>query len=144
MRTLFDIMKILALSLLLFAVVAIASETNQTTPYIGHYLERFHGSQAYKDADSGVIFYVESDGRHLAAISPDGKVLWNRDPFSDSHLEPYRTNQPKIVWVGQAQKWELEAISTKGSGKFISIDYNSSQFGVVDIKTGDFTFMGQD
>src|SRR4051812_12323564 len=43
----------------------------------------------FKDADSGIVFYVESDGRHVSAISPDGKILWSRDPFLDSHLAHY-------------------------------------------------------
>jgi hypothetical protein len=34
----------------------------------------------YRDPDSGIIFYVETDGRHVSAINPDGKILWSRDP----------------------------------------------------------------
>ena len=30
----------------------------------------------YRDAESGVVFYVESDGRHLAAIDRSGKLVW--------------------------------------------------------------------
>ena len=119
------------------------SDTKQTT-YVGKHLRQFPGPQTYKDADSGVSIYIESDGRHVAAISQDGKVLWHRDPFADAHLRAYRTKQPRIVWVGQPQKWMIETMSGKGSGKFIGISYDSSQSGVVDIKTGDFTFMGQD
>lgn len=144
MRTLSDIMKTLLAVLLLFAVASVASDTNKTTTYIGKYDQPFPGPQAYRDADSGIIFYVESDGRHVAALSKEGNVLWHRDPFTDSKLQLYRTKQPRIVWIGQPQKWMVEAMSSKGAGRFISISYNSSQFGVIDIKTGDFTFMGQD
>jgi hypothetical protein len=31
-----------------------------------------------------------------------------------------------------------------GSGKFVGISFNSRQAGVLDLKTGDFTFQGQD
>jgi hypothetical protein len=152
MRTPFDIMKILASALLLIAVVAIASDTNQTTTYVAHYLEPFHGSQAYKDADSGVIFYVESDGRHVAAISPDGKVHWNRDPMADAHLEryhdpallSYRVKTPRIVFIGKEPDQHAQRMTKEGSGKFVAIAYENSQFGDVDIKTGDFIFGGQD
>ena len=144
MRTPFVIMKTLLAVLLLLAVDSIASDTNKTTTYVGKYDQPFPGPQAYRDADSGIIFYVESDGRHVAALSNEGKVLWHRDPFTDAKLQPYRTKQPRIVWIGQPLKWMVEAMSSKGRGKFISVSYNSSQAGVMDIKTGDFTFMGQD
>jgi hypothetical protein len=29
-----------------------------------------------RDPSTKVIYYLESDGRHLAAISPEGKLLW--------------------------------------------------------------------
>src|SRR6185437_8879935 len=52
---------------------------------------------AYRDKQTGVLLYVESDGRHLAAISPQGELLWVRDPFVDKNLCPYRTARPTIV-----------------------------------------------
>ena len=137
-------MKILTSALLLFAVLAPASDTNQATTYIAHYLEPFHGPQAYKDAGSGVIFYVESDGRHVAAIGPDGKVLWNRDPFSDARLEFYRTKTPRIVYIGKTSPRNEAYWATNGIPKVIGIAYNSSQFGELDVRTGDFKFHGQD
>lgn len=86
---------------------------------------------AYKDAESGIVFYVESDGRHISAISPEGKILWSRDPFADAHLPFYRTQTPRIVFIG---RW-------RGC---VAISYSSTQSGNLDIKTGDFTFTGQD
>ena len=85
----------------------------------------------YKDAESGIMFYVEKDGRHVSAISPAGQILWSRDPFTDSHLPFYRTTTPRIVSIG---RW-------KG---ILAISFDSSQYGNLDIKTGDFTFGGQD
>lgn len=137
-------MKILASALLFIAVIATASDTSQTTTYIAHYLEPFHGPQAYKDTDSGVIFYVESDGRHVAAISPDGRVLWNRDPFADAHLEFYRTKTPHIVFIGKESEQHAQRMAKEGSGKFVAIAYDNSQFGDLDIKTEDFISLGQD
>ena len=151
MRTSFYIMKILASALLFFAVVAIASDTNQAAGRIVHYLEPFPGPQAYRDADSGIIFYVESDGRHVAAISPDGKVLWNREPMADAHLEryhigleSYRVKNPRIIFIGKESEQHAKRMEKGGSDKFIVITCENSQFGDVDIKTGDFIFGGQD
>jgi hypothetical protein len=116
-------MKTIFLTFSLCVLTAFAGETNKLTTYIGRFEQPFPGPQSYRDADSGIIFYVESDGRHIAAIGQDGKLLWHRDPFADARLE---------------------AMTGKGSGKFVCISYNSSQAGVLDMKTGDFTFMGQD
>lgn len=96
----------------------------------------------YKDADSGILFYVESDGQHVTAIKPDGKILWSREPFGDAHLDFYRTKTPRIVYIeriDEAHNWMLKG----KSGKYIGIRFNSSQSGILDVKTGDFTFMGQ-
>jgi len=83
-----------------------------------------------KDANSGIWFYVETDGRHVTAIQPDGTILWSKDPFADSHLALYRTQTPRIAYFTLTDK-------------SINIIFNSSQFGTMDIKTGYFTFQGQ-
>jgi hypothetical protein len=54
----------------------------------------------YLDAQSGITFYAESDGRHLVALDPNGKVLWVRNPFVDSNMCPYRSAHPYISWIG--------------------------------------------
>jgi hypothetical protein len=98
----------------------------------------------YYDTNSGISFLVESDGRHITATSSDGKTLWRRDPFADAHLKYYRTTTPQIVYIGKASQ-QAEAYWTKhGIPKIVGITYNSSQFGDLDVKTGDFTFGGQD
>ena len=94
----------------------------------------FRGAQTYKDRASGVIYYVESDGRHVSAIDPDGKILWNVDPFMDAGLKPYRFPKPVIVYVGKSNIDEDS----------ISISFDSSQFGDLDKKTGKFRFRGND
>jgi hypothetical protein len=130
---------------------AAATNSMTTTGRILHYLEAFPGPQAYRDADSGIVFYVESDGRHVAAISSDAKVLWNKDPIADAQLKPnhaefYRVNNPRIISIGKAtepQQQYAQRMTEGGRGKFVAIAYENSQFGVVDIKTGDFIFCGQ-
>jgi hypothetical protein len=89
---------------------------------------------AYADSSSGILFYVESDGRHIAAISAQGTILWCRDPFAEAGLEPYRYARPVISWIGRSNR----------EPGHIGISYNSSQFGIADQKTGEFTFLGQD
>ena len=78
--------------------------TQDATTYIGHNREAFPGPQVYKDPGSGTLFYVETDGRHVAAISGEGKLLWSKDPFKDGHLPFYRTEKPQIVYIGPPPK----------------------------------------
>jgi hypothetical protein len=101
----------------------------------------------YKDADTGIIFYIESDGHHVAALDKDGKILWCRQPALDGKLPPYSEIHPRpnplIVWFGALTKNQSERLKNTGSGKFIGISFNSRQAGMLDVKNGDFTFQGQ-
>ncbi|MEJ0086936.1 MAG: hypothetical protein WDO72_14760 [Pseudomonadota bacterium] len=110
----------------------------------------------FKDLRTQVTFYVESDGRHLAAIDSQGKILWVRNPFEDSKLCPYRTPRPIIYRIEEADSpldadapgneiW-LSAFRKRGmdpSHGFIRIHFDSSQFGLVDISNGAFLMEGQ-
>jgi hypothetical protein len=128
------------LVILLFVLCLGAAQ--KTTTYIAHYLEPFSGPQVYKDPNSGTLFYVETDGRQVAAISGEGKLLWSKDPFKDAHLPFYRTEKPQIVYIGPAPK----GVRPPGeeSNKFVSIAFNSSQFGLLRMSDGVFEFLGQD
>jgi len=127
------------LSVFLF-MLSLGAAREQT--YVGRYLTDFPGPQAYKDSASGTLLYVETDGRHVAAISCDGKLLWDRDPFKDAHLPFYRTEKPQIVYIGPASKFRDPA-GEKPEG-FVEISFNNSQFGTMGIRSGDFHFRGQD
>ncbi|HEV7404429.1 MAG TPA: hypothetical protein VGO11_15925 [Chthoniobacteraceae bacterium] len=82
-----------------------------------------------------VVYYLESDGRTVSAISPEGKILWHRDPLRDAGVGPYRYAKPVINGFIFADKTP--------EPKALSIGYNSSQFGLLDLATGDFRFQGQ-
>ena len=131
--------QLLVISFMFIVGIGIAQET---TTYIGHYLEPFPGPQVYKDPTSGTLLYVETDGRHVAAISGDGKLLWSRDPFKDAHLQFYRTEKPQIVYIGPLSKADRPPGGQPE--EFVAIAFNSSQSGVLRIRTGDFRFRGQD
>jgi len=85
----------------------------------------------YQDPVTANYFYVESDGRHITAFTPTGEILWHRNPFVDSGMEPYRCTKPVIR-------------SIQRENNKIGIIFNSSQGGILDEKNGDFVFMGQD
>ena len=127
--------------LMIFVSMVLLGAAQETTTYYGRHLRPFPGPQVYKETSSGTLLYVESDGRHVAAISPDGKLLWNRDPFTEGHLEFYRTNKPQIVYIGPVSKSSPAGVQP---GEFVAVAFNSSQFGVLKISNGEFRFQGQD
>jgi len=105
--------------------------------------EASRGPFVYADPELGTLFYVESDGRHLSAISCDGKVLWTRDPFVDAKLKRYRFWRPTIDHIGPAHPMHL-LVAPDPTARYLAIGFNSSQFGILNVANGDFTFLGQD
>ena len=101
-------------------------------------------ARTYLDPQTRTVFYVETDGRHLSAIGPDGKLLWTRNPYVDSGSHYYR-RQEVITYLGPSP---VDDTSLAGKhdlhGPFIRIAFDSTQFGVVDVKTGKFFNLGQD
>ena len=126
---------------LIFVIFVLCLATaQQTRTYVAHSLEPFSGAQVYKDPHSGTLLYVESDGRHVAAISGNGKLLWIKDAHEG--VPSYRTEKPQIVYIGPVPKWDP---SVKGErDKFAAITFNNSQFGYLRISNGEFQFVGQD
>jgi hypothetical protein len=104
--------------------------------------------RSYHDPATGTTFYVESDLHHVVALAPDGKILWCRQPALEGNLPSYSpqrpTTNPMIVWLGGPGDTRSERLKTTGSGHFIGLFFNSRQGGVMDEKTGDFIFEGQD
>jgi hypothetical protein len=103
---------------------------------------------AYKDSRTFISFYVESDGRHMAAMDADGNLLWVRKPFEDEKLCPYRNARPVISSLATTEISSdmadvMRSRGMKPSHKFLEIKFDSSQFGVLDETTGDFLFAGQ-
>ena len=126
--------------LILLSMLCVGAAQEQS--YVARYLTDFPGPQVYKDATSGTLLYVESDGRHVAAISRDGILLWNSDPFKDAHLPFYRTEKPQIVYIGPASKFHQPA--GEKPERSVEISFNNSQFGLMRISNGEFHFSGQD
>lgn len=102
---------------------------------------------SYKDPNTGIVFYVESDGHHVAALDQNGKILWCRQPALDGNLPPYSETRPQpnplIIWIGALTKSQSDRLKTKGSGKFVGVAFRSRQAGVLDVTNGDLTFQGQ-
>ena len=105
-------------------------------------VSRFPGPQSYRDSATGITFYVESDGLHVAAISKEGKIIWVRDPFHDAKLSDYRTHNPQIVSISNGS-WVVDGVRRRDVPAIL-IRFNSSQFGVMKMSDGEFQIYGQD
>ncbi len=107
-------------------------------------VSRFPGPQSYRDSTTGITFYVESDGLHVAAISKEGKILWVRDPFHDAKLSDYRTHNPQIVSISIGKvNWIVDGVRRRDIPAVL-IRFNSSQFGAMKMSDGEFQIYGQD
>ena len=107
-------------------------------------VSRFPGPQSCRDSATGITFYVESDGLHVAAISKEGNILWVRDPFHDAKLSDYRTHNPQIVSVSIGKgSWLVNGVRRRDVPAIL-IRFNSSQFGAMRMSDGEFQIYGQD
>ena len=95
---------------------------------------------SYADPSGETTYLVAKDRRHVRAFNRDGSLRWKANPFNDSNLRPYRFPHPQISYIGKPQPWQLEGHDSDS----IAILFNSSQFGIMNARTGDFTFQGQD
>jgi hypothetical protein len=103
---------------------------------------------AYRDSRTSISFYVESDGRHIAAINSKGTLLWVRNPFEDAKLCPYRNGRPSITSMKATELSKVMIDGGIGGGlnlthKFLEVTFDSTQYGALDESTGDFLFWGE-
>ncbi len=103
---------------------------------------------SYKDPRTLVTLYVESDGRHLAAIDADGKLLWIRNPWEDPPgFCQYRTPRPVIATLKQTElPSDPSYLRSRGANlehTFLELQFDSSQYGFLDESTGEFFPLGQ-
>ena len=106
-----------------------------------------HHHPHYRDPRNGVLFAVESDGRHLGAVNPNGEILWRRNPHRG--IMPYRVAP---ACVAALEPWTFRgrltfangAFYTQGkTGHYIELKFDNSQVGLIDTATGNFIFLGQ-
>jgi len=83
-----------------------------------------------KDKASGSLFYVESNGRQLVAFDSDGTIAWSIDVFDAAKINPAR-GTPVIR--------DLRIVDGA-----LSVTCARSHFVIVDLKTGDAKFAGND
>lgn len=94
----------------------------------------------YAEPSGETTYVVAEDRRQVRAFNQDGSLRWKANPFKDANLGPYRFPHPQISYIGKPQPWQLEGHDRDS----IAILFNSSQFGIINARSGTFTFQGQD
>ena len=107
--------------------------------YVGHAtLENNLKNSILIDDSTKIKYSLDSNQIFITAIDSNGRFLWRTDPWKDNKLMEYRVKRPIIVRFKFANnKWTENK-------EVIWISYNNTQFGIIDKKTGKFTWFGQD
>jgi len=97
--------------------------------------------------DSITNNYYVLDATHtiITAYNNSKHIIWKTNPRKKNHLSEYRHPNPVITYyqIGKFPDNMYGSINNKGE-KVIFISYSNSQFGFLDMKTGKFTYEGQD
>jgi hypothetical protein len=102
---------------------------------------------AYREAGSGIVIYVESDRRHVAALDSTGKLLWHRDVVNEDaeKIKNHKRIEPVISRVGIPLAWELKLMASNGKpGPFAGISFYNGSTGVIDLRSGELAGMRSD
>jgi len=90
------------------------------------------------DSINNNCFLLDSAHINIYALKQNHDTLWTTDPWKDNNIKVYRTKRPIIVQFDFAKnKWT-------DNKEVIWIVYNNTQFGIIDKRTGEFTWFGQD
>jgi hypothetical protein len=84
-----------------------------------------------QDPKTKVIYYLESDSRHIAALSPDGKFIWC--------CEIVPASAPRRVHI-------ISFSFDKNEDRVIDVESNpvGPAYGVIDKRTGHYLLQGED
>jgi len=101
---------------------------------------------SYKDAGSGIIVYVETDRRHVAAIDPDGMILWHRIVESDFvFVRPDRRSL--IHSLSKPREKDIAYMRSLGKpGDYVGVEMtaNRGEWGLLNIRTGAYSPLERD
>ncbi|MGJ8635102.1 MAG: hypothetical protein ACSHX7_14395 [Luteolibacter sp.] len=128
----------LLIAAILLWLIGCATDKHPTVQFPDQRLPRT--TLTYANSAGETTYIVAKDRRNVQAYNQDGSLRWKTNPFNDAKLGPYRFPHPQIFYIGKPQPWQLEGHDRDS----IAILFNSSQFGIINPRTGEFTFQGQD
>ena len=97
------------------------------------------------DSITNNYYVLDSTHTIITAYNSSKQIIWKTNPRKVNHLSEYRHQNPVIIYykIGKLPDNIYGSLSKKGE-KVIFISYSNSQFGFLDLKTGKFTYEGQD
>jgi hypothetical protein len=99
----------------------------------------------YKDPKTGILLYVESDNRHVTAIDPDGKILWERDIIKEENIsQNYRKDPITVYYLGPLSQSDKRILKEHPkNGDYVGIGFkHSGEGGVLNQRTGEYWCLG--
>jgi len=124
---------------LLLLIVLVVTVFSSRAQYVGHAtLSTSHKADTLVDNLTSTKFILDTSRIFITAIDANGKQLWKTDPWKDNKLDAYRVKRPIL-----AEFYFVNNLHTNNQ-EVIWIIYNNTQFGIVDKRTGKFTWFGQD
>ena len=108
------------------------------------WMPRWQLPLTYRSEKTGFIFYVESDGQHMAAMNKELKLLWHRNVIVDGAQAEIISGQPtRITELRKATDATVEVAKGHGkSGEYVFIGLDNKAAGLVDQNTGEFFWLG--
>jgi hypothetical protein len=96
------------------------------------------------DSITNNYFVLDSTHTIIKAFNKSSQIIWQTNPRKDNSLQEYRHKNPVITYFKLGLIGRQESEFYKKGDKVLFIGYSNSQFGFLDLKTGKFTFEGQD
>jgi hypothetical protein len=96
------------------------------------------------DSFTNNYYILDSTHTIIKAYNKTSQMIWQTNPRKDNSLQDYRHKNPVITYFKLGMiDYDGNRLYKKGD-KVLFIAYSNSQFGFLDLKTGKFTFEGQD
>jgi hypothetical protein len=93
-------------------------------------------------AKTGILFYVESDGRHMSAIDENGKILWHKAPYDEKGVFAKQIKGRVIYRLLEADDSDLELMERRGKrGQYIRVSCGMHEVGLLNQNTGELTIL---
>jgi hypothetical protein len=106
------------------------------TPELGDIWKEF----TLLDKDTGSKFILDSLRISIRAVDKSGNVLWITDPYKDSNLWKINSMEQRPLIT------RFHFRKDKGVNDLpeIFIEYTTRVYGCINLRTGEFTFLGAD
>ena len=120
---------------------ALRNEPHELVDVGGDISASADGPLTIRVGDPRILICVESDRQHVTAFDSTGKLLWHRD-LRQLVQFPERGKQPiRALFLGKPDDWMIKAAHSRNVA---AIGLSTKEFGLLDARTGEYRFVGND